>query len=62
LNQIESKGFSYSLLSWIEIPRIVRFVDGSAFLGRDSYSMSIGASHDQFVAENDFHIDIANHG
>jgi hypothetical protein len=61
LIRIESSAFSKSLLKSIEIPRHVRFIDGSAFAGIESNSISIEAGHEQFSIENDFLVDIINH-
>jgi hypothetical protein len=61
LIRIESEAFSFSSLKSVEIPRAVRFIDGSAFIGCDLYSISIEAGHDRFVIENDFLIDIVDH-
>jgi hypothetical protein len=61
LLRIESSAFSSSSLESIEIPRHVRFIDGSAFAGIKSKCVSIEAGHEQFSIENDFLVDIINH-
>jgi hypothetical protein len=43
------------------MPRSVRFIDGSAFIGSELYSISIEAGHDQFMIDNNFPIDIVDH-
>jgi hypothetical protein len=46
LTRIESEGFSSSSLESIEMPQAVRFVDDSAFINSELYSVSIEAGHD----------------
>jgi hypothetical protein len=60
LSRIESRGFSYALLKSIEIARVVRSIDVSAFIDFKFYSISIEAGHDQFVIDNDFLIEIVD--
>jgi hypothetical protein len=54
LTRIESEAFSYSSLQSIVIPRNVRFIDGSAFIGVTLSSISIESGNDIFVVENGF--------
>jgi hypothetical protein len=60
LTRIESEALSYSSPKSIEIPQGVRFIDGSAFVRSELYSISIEVGHDRFVIENDFLIDIVD--
>jgi hypothetical protein len=43
LAQIESEAFAYTSLQLITIPRAVRFINHSAFIGPELYSISIEA-------------------
>jgi hypothetical protein len=61
LTQIKSSAFSSSSLESIEIPRDVRSIDGSAFIGSELYSISIEAGHDRFVIESGILIDLVDH-
>jgi hypothetical protein len=61
LTRIESSAFSYSSLQSIVIPRNVKFIDGSAFIGVTLSSISIESGNEIFVIENDFLIDILRH-
>jgi hypothetical protein len=61
LTRFESDAFSCSSLNWIEIPRAIRFIDGSAFIKAELSSVSIEVGHDRFMIENDFFIDIVDH-
>jgi hypothetical protein len=63
LKRIESHAFSFSSLQFIEIPRNVRFIDGSAFLGvnLNSNSISIETGHERFEIQDNFLVDIVDH-
>jgi hypothetical protein len=61
LTWIESEAFSYSSLQSIVIPRNVRFIDGSAFLGVTFSSISIELGNKIFAIENDFIVDVLHH-
>jgi hypothetical protein len=62
LTQIKSYAFSSSSLESIEIPRDVRSIDASAFIGPELYSISIETGYDRFVIESDILIDFVDHG
>jgi uncharacterized protein YajQ (UPF0234 family) len=53
--------FSWSSLQSIVIPRNVRFIDGSAFIGVTLPSISIESGNQIFVIEKDFLIDVLHH-
>jgi hypothetical protein len=59
--RVESEAFAYSSLQSIEIQRAIRYIGGSAFIDSEVGFISIEASHDRFVIENDFLIDIVDH-
>jgi hypothetical protein len=61
LTPIESFAFSKSSLKSIVIPRNVRFIDGSAFVGVTLSSIAIEPGNDRFVIENELLIDIVDH-
>jgi hypothetical protein len=61
LTRIELFAFSGSSLQSIVIPRNVEFIDGSAFVGVTSSSISIESENEIFVIEKDFLIDIRHH-
>jgi hypothetical protein len=62
LLRIESNAFRESSLESIEIPRNVEFIDGSAFEGIKSNCVSIESGHERFSIEDNFLVDIINHG
>jgi hypothetical protein len=61
LTRIESEIFSYASLQSIVIPRNVRFIDGSAFIGVTLSSITIEPGNEIFVIENGFLIDVPRH-
>jgi uncharacterized protein YuzB (UPF0349 family) len=61
LTRIESEAFSHSSLQSIVIPRNVRFIDGSAFIGVILLSISIESGNNLFVMANEFLLDIIHH-
>jgi hypothetical protein len=58
VTRIESEAFYGSSLQSIEIPRNVRFIDGSAFCSESLSSITIESGNNRFVVENDLLIDI----
>jgi hypothetical protein len=58
LTRIESFAFSSSSIESIEIPRNVRFIEGSAFSHTSLSSISIESGNETFVIEREFFIDI----
>jgi hypothetical protein len=61
LTRIESEAFSYSSPQSIVIPRNVRFIDGSAFIGLALSSISIELGNDIFAIDNDLILDVLGH-
>jgi uncharacterized protein YuzB (UPF0349 family) len=61
LARIESDAFSSSSIESIEIPRSVRFIDGSAFVGLSLSSFALEPGNETFIVVNGFLIDIIRH-